>query len=81
MMLETIKVLQQNIQGNKKELDLLYRSMNPNDDADTIDARYERINILVGENMGLMTALALIKRDFTEATDFINDFEPRLGIS
>ena len=80
-MLETIKILQQNIQGNKKELDLLYRSMNPNDDADTIDARYERINIIVGENMGYMTALALIKRDLTEATDFINDFEPRLEIA
>ena len=55
--------------------------MNPNDDADTIDARYERINILVGENMGFMTALALIKRDLTEATDFIYDFEPRLKIA
>lgn len=80
-MLETIKILQQNIQGNKKEIESINKLVDATKDMDELDMMHSRINILVGENMGYMTALALIKRDLTEATDFINDFEPRLGIS
>lgn len=80
-MLNTIQELQKNIEKNRKEIDLLYRYMDSANDKDESDTMNDRINILVGENTGFMTALALIKRDLTEATDFINDFEPRLGIS
>ena len=80
-MLETIKILQQNIQGNKKEIESINKRVNATKDTDELDMMHTRINILVGENRGYMTALALIKRDLTEATDFIYDFEPRLEIA
>tara|TARA_Y100001972_G_C7579109_1_gene290522 strand:+ start:478 stop:720 length:243 start_codon:yes stop_codon:yes gene_type:complete len=76
-MLETIKIIQQKIQGNKKELTVLEAEVNATEDRDEQEYIWDRINLLVGENRAYYMALSLIKKDLNEVTDSIIEWEPR----
>ncbi len=80
-MLETIKILQQTIEENKKEIAEVSDQINATQDKDDKEWMWDRINILVGENRAYYHALGLLKRDFTEARNSIHEFEPRLEVA